>query len=855
MRLRSLLANNTALTLTTLALGTFGSGCAFAQDMVLPDTGMATPPAETELHSETSPKVSREDKTVSAEDVDTGMATPPSDLTPETTTTLYGTDTEKPSAKADLPVGFTLLQLDVKINGVKTGYISSFYLMADGGLASTRSELEQLRIAVSGGGPADQIVMLQDLPTATYIYNETEQSIDIQIGASQRLLQDIKTREELQTTDVASGNGLLLNYNVFSAVNGKYNFKDTTTSGISAQLEARAFTDWGTLETSGIVSTPDFKVAENTRLNTTLYFDDPKRLLEYQFGDLISGGTNWSRPVRLGGGQVRRNFAMRPDLITMPLPEVSGTAGVPSTVDIFVGGTRAYVGEVGEGPFRAENIPVLTNEGTVRVVLTDATGREVEAEGEFFTSPNLLKPKLFDFSLEAGFLRESFGSKSFDYSEYAAAVASMRYGITDILTAESHAEVSEELQNGGVGLLMAVPYLGSLNVAAAGSLYDGKSGYMLYGSWEKRLGNFMLNAATTRTFGDYNDLASVNAFEVNGNLDGGIPKAIDQITVGYAIPRYEANATVNLIHVLDRDNTRDMIVSGTVSKSYGHINMFGSGFVNFGDQDDYGLSLGFSMPLGSAYTTSNGATKTKNGYELGASISKAHNDKDYSTAWTLNYDRNTQNRASAKGELRAPIGTANADLEMRESGLSGSLAYSGAAVFTKGGVLLGRHVGDTFAIVDAGASDVLVRHEHQYVGHTGRNGQLLVNNIAAYARNKFDIDLDSLALTAESLETEKHVIPRRRSGVIVDFNVQSQTKSAVVKIEDAGGTPIPVSTEIVLDGNPEPFVMGYDGEVYLTGLLERNSISVNLPTGICKVEFAYSGNSKSQEFIGPLKCV
>ena len=41
---------------------------------------------------------------------------------------------------------------------------------------------------------------------------------------------------------------------------------------------------------------------------------------------------NWTRPVRLGGGQVQRNFGIRPDLITMPLPSLSSSAAVASTV-------------------------------------------------------------------------------------------------------------------------------------------------------------------------------------------------------------------------------------------------------------------------------------------------------------------------------------------------------------------------------------------------------------------------------------------------------------------------------------------------------------------------------------------
>ena len=38
----------------------------------------------------------------------------------------------------------------------------------------------------------------------------------------------------------------------------------------------------------------------------------------------------WSRSMRLGGIQWRKNFALRPDLLTYPVASVRGTAVVPT---------------------------------------------------------------------------------------------------------------------------------------------------------------------------------------------------------------------------------------------------------------------------------------------------------------------------------------------------------------------------------------------------------------------------------------------------------------------------------------------------------------------------------------------
>ncbi|MGI4880124.1 MAG: hypothetical protein ACRYG4_21855 [Janthinobacterium lividum] len=70
---------------------------------------------------------------------------------------------------------------------------------------------------------------------------------------------------------------------------------------------------------------------------------DVANLRRYNAGDLISGGLQSSRSVRLAGFQVTTDFSVRPDLVTYPVPPSSGSAAVPSTVDILINSSK--VGE------------------------------------------------------------------------------------------------------------------------------------------------------------------------------------------------------------------------------------------------------------------------------------------------------------------------------------------------------------------------------------------------------------------------------------------------------------------------------------------------------------------------------
>ena len=139
--------------------------------------------------------------------------------------------------------------------------------------------------------------------------------------------------------------------------------------------------------------------AEALRLNTTFAYSDEQSLITYRAGDVMSSGLAWTRPIRMGGAQVQRNFGLRPDLITLPLPAAVGSAALPSTVDVYLNNIKTFSQDVGAGPYRINNLPVVSGSGTARVVLRDSSGRETESSLPFYASPNLLAAGLYDFSV------------------------------------------------------------------------------------------------------------------------------------------------------------------------------------------------------------------------------------------------------------------------------------------------------------------------------------------------------------------------------------------------------------------------------------------------------------------------
>ncbi len=265
------------------------------------------------------------------------------------------------------------LQLEVKVNGYPLNAIGAFALLPDGRIGSPRSELREIGVAVPDGNPED-IIPLDSIAGLSYVYDEENQVIDLEISEAVRRPKELDAAQLKGDLEPTASYGMVLNYTAFGAAS--YNIEEdlAAINGGSLNLDARAFSPFGTLRQTGIVGTTTFSDFDALRLDTSWTYSDEKRALTAQLGDIVSGGLSWTRPVRLGGAQIRRNFRVRPDLITMPVPVVEGSARVPSTLDVYIDGMKAYSGALQEGPFRVDNLPVYTQDGTMRVVLTDATG-------------------------------------------------------------------------------------------------------------------------------------------------------------------------------------------------------------------------------------------------------------------------------------------------------------------------------------------------------------------------------------------------------------------------------------------------------------------------------------------------
>ena len=628
-------------------------------------------------------------------------------------------------------------------------------------------------------------------------------------------------------------------------------------SGASVNLDARAFSQLGVIQQTGILGTTTFSDMNAIRLDSNWSYSNQDRAETYTVGDVISGGLTWTRPVRMGGGQVQRNFGVRPDLITTPMPSLSGSAAVPSTLDVYINNAKTFSQSISPGPFSIDRLPVITSQGTARVVITDSTGRQTQSETELYSSASLLAPLLFDYSLDLGFARRSFGTASFDYDSQLMAIASARYGISNSFTAEAHAEARADMIDGGVGGVFVAGPLGTFNAAAAASVFQGDVGFYGFASWEFEYKNLIARASTGRTFGNFVDLAAVTELPVDGIYKNGVSKALDQLTLSNGIPSLDIGTGLSLIHQVKQNDTESLFVGANITKSFrSDMSVYANAYIDLDNHADYGAFVGFSIPFGKNINTSGGGSIVKDSLAVTAEVSKPLDTSYGSTGWRVSAtDLAGDKRLSAEGAYRDSHGLVSGRLANNGGKISGSASVDGSIVATKSGVFLGNPIADSFAIVDAGVEGIDVSYENRFVGKTGKNGKLLISQLHAYQNSKISIDPQNLPLNSSVSETEKHVASRAKSGVLVDFGVKKDGNGVIVILKDANDKFIAVGTAIKVEGKDEPFVMGYDGEVYLTDIPEHVKLTAEGANTACATAFDFKPEATTQTSIGPLQCL
>ncbi len=765
------------------------------------------------------------------------------------------------------------LLLGVVVNDRPTGALATFRRLPDGRLAATPGDLQTAGIKPEAGavGP-DGLVPLDSLAGVAWRYDEPKQIVVFTAPDGARVPTSIDVGAGSRPVDlsaVRSDFGFLTNYTLYGTSQYDWSSGGSSTSTLSASVDARLLTPYGIASTTALARINDFDHFDEesngfTRLDSAWRYTDPESLLVYQAGDSISGALSWTSSYRFGGLQFKRNFDIRPDLVTTPVPNLAGTASVPSTLDLYLNNIRVFSGEVPAGPFDFTGLPFLGGGGDARIVMRDALGREVVAQRAYFFAPDMLREGYFDFSVELGFIRLGYGDDSFRYDRSLAGSGSIRYGLTDTLTLEGHFEATRGLVNGGAGIVASLGPWGAVNASAASSWYGGKAGDETGGKVSgfyqvSRLG-WSFYAGADRMIGDYNDVGLV-VDRRHGNDAPVSARAREVLRTGLSFPLGLDPSSLSLgfsrIRGAGRDGDSSILTASWSRTIFEDLSVYVTGYGDFDDRSNYGVFAGVTIPLGGDMTASANVSRNGNRTSFDASVTKSARLEEGSFGWSVRDQETVDGTGNRAASVNYRTAVAYLAGSVEQSGDMGRVTgtVEGAIVAAGGGVFLANRVEDAFAVVKAGGPNVEVSLNNRRVATTNSSGRAFVPYLQSYQNNTISIDPANLALDLQPEETQAVVVPADRSGAVVDFGVK-KVDAAIVTLTGPDGKPVPVGSVVQLDGTDQATVAGYDGRAYLTGLSARNGVTVTLPeaAGTCRAGFDYQAVPGAQPEIGPVPC-
>ena len=697
------------------------------------------------------------------------------------------------------------LWLAVSIN--RQDPVVTLLLRADNRLFARRDDFERWRLALPQVDPlwhdGEAYYALDALPGIASELDASAQTLAIQAPAALFPPTSRFARPALPAPAL-SPPGAFLNYDfVAQRLLGK-----TRLDGL---IELGAFNGAG-VGTATALARDLGERAHLIRLETTWTRDAPGALASFRAGDAVSRTGAWSLPVRFGGVQWATNFAVRPGFVTFPLPAMAGESALPSTVDLFINDALRGRETLPPGPFTLPNLPVVTGEGELRVVVRDLLGREQVLSERYYASPRLLRPGLADFAYQAGLLRNNFGLESSDYGR-AFAAAAYRTGLSERLTGEVSAELLREQQTIGASGTFLWNQLGVFTLSAAGSHSDRGNGALSSVEFERQSRSFSMNLRTQAASADFVQLGMPPRQRA--------PIRISEARVGFPVP---GAGTVGLGYVerhhRDRPDVRLANLSYQMKAGPGSLlfSAFRIETQNGGERRaERTLALTFTLPLDGRTSASAGAVHQA-GRDSGTVQVQRNLPAGEGMGYRLLAQSGSEERLQAGVSAQNAIGTYTAEAASSRGDTAYRLGAAGGLAWLDGHAFLTRRLGDSFALVRVGEyPGVQVYADNQPVARTDAQGRALVPRLRAYDRNLLRIEQADLPIEAEIGTLEHEAVPYYRSGLVVSFPVRP-ARGALLRLVLEDGKSPPPGAQVQLDDRTERFPLGLDGEAYLTGL-------------------------------------
>ncbi|WP_161969193.1 fimbria/pilus outer membrane usher protein [Entomohabitans teleogrylli] len=575
------------------------------------------------------------------------------------------------------------------------------------------------------------------------------------------------------------------------------------------------------------------------------------------------------------GAQLSSDDRMYADSRRGFAPVIQGVANTNALVKVTQGGYQIYETTVPPGPFALDDLYPTGSGGDLLVTVREADGREQVFTVPYASIPELLRPGVSRYSLNAGKYRNSAMK-----DEPLLGMATWQHGFSSLLTGYS-------------GLITARDY-----TAVSGGL-----------AFNTRMGAFSLGAIQSRT-------RLVNQHSRQGNsLRFTYAKRLPVTDTSLALTgfhytgqgyyetdeamllrdraKYPRNSISTSNSTYARRNRLQLNATQQLPERFGTFSLnanwqdywnqkgtdteYQVSYNNYFKRVNYGISLNrirnlttsrwentvmltFSIPLGSGPSTPNltsSYTRQREQHSLQNSLSGSlgeDNQYRYGAFFNGSRHNNGDNATSVGGNVSwsAPWASLGGSYSTGSGYSQYGANLSGGVVAYQGGVVFTPMLGDTTAIVEAEHAGGARVTSYSGVRLNSR-GKAVVPWLSPYRQNSVEIDPRGLSHDVELKYTSQNVVPTAGAVALLRYETESG-HTFLVNSADINGKPLPFGATVM---DEQQRVVGYIAQVG-QGLLrtakEQGTLTVKwgeLPTEHCQFSYRIPVLSDTRAFDYP----
>ncbi|WP_163333682.1 fimbria/pilus outer membrane usher protein [Enterobacter bugandensis] len=568
------------------------------------------------------------------------------------------------------------------------------------------------------------------------------------------------------------------------------------------------------------------------------------------------------------GIQLASDDEMLPDSLKGYAPVVRGIARSNAQVTVRQNGYVVYQSYVPPGPFELTDIVPAGGAGDLSVTIREADGSEQYQVVPFASLPVLQREGRLKYAATTGQYRTY--DRRVEQTPFSQLTAV--YGLPAGFTAYGGIQVAEQHQAAALGLGKNFGAWGALSgdVTRSRSTLKGhtpESGQ----SWRVRYSKTLPETGTTFTVAGYRYSSPVfySLQDVLDTYRSGTGKALtdrrrqrSEVNLSQRLWQGAGSLSLSVVseHYWHRSQRRESVSAGynnswkgvSFGVNYSYSRNARATGQAAGSGRDQQLSFSVSVPL-KRWAGNTHATYNMNAGREGRVTHTAGLNgtalEDNNLSWSMQQGYDTRSHDST-GNLfagfRGTYGDVNAGFARDSHNQRFTYGLSGGLVAHADGITLGQTLGETLVLVGApGATGVSV--ENATGVKTDHHGWTLVPYASPYRKNAVTLSSDTYPQDVDIDLNSKTVIPTRGAVVKAGFSARVGQR-VLMDLVRRDGSPVPFGATVTVpeQKDAQAYIVSDGGQVYLTGLADSGSLSVQWgpdSSKACRVNYKLSGQT------------